>query len=66
MEFKCVKPQDGIYGEEIADRFVNITTQNYHVTYSRTPKSAIVKSNRKENIKKMAKTTGGNNKRRDY
>jgi post-segregation antitoxin (ccd killing protein) len=42
----------GIYGNEIADRLAKEATQNYSVTYSRIPRSAIKKDNRKESIRK--------------
>ena len=41
-----------IFGNEIADRLRKEATQNYHVTYSRIPKSAIKKDTRKESRKK--------------
>ena len=41
IDFKCVKAQAGIYGNETADRLVKEATRNYYVTYSRIPKSAI-------------------------
>jgi hypothetical protein len=34
--------------------------------YSRIPRSAIKKDTRKESIRKMATSVGGNNKRGDY
>ena len=37
---------------QIADRLTKEATQNYYVTYSRTPKSAIKKDTRKESIRK--------------
>jgi len=43
MEFKWVKAHAGIYGNEIADRLAKEATQNYYVTYIRTPISAIKK-----------------------
>ena len=52
IELKWVKAQAGIYGNEIADRLPKEATQNYHVTYSRIPKSAIKKDTRKESIRK--------------
>jgi ribonuclease HI len=52
IEFKRVKAQAGIYGNEIADRLATEATQNYYVTYSRIPKSAIRKDTRKESIRK--------------
>jgi len=52
IEFKWVKAHAGIYGNEIADRLAKEATQNDHTTYSRIPKSAIIKDNRKESIGK--------------
>jgi ribonuclease HI len=43
IEFKRVKAQAGIYGNEIADRLAKEATQNYYVTYSRIPNCAIKK-----------------------
>jgi len=36
-----VKAHAGIYGNEIVDGLAKEATQNYYVTYSRIPKSAI-------------------------
>ena len=52
IEFKWVKAQAGIYGKEIADRLVKEATQNDRATYSRIPKSAIIKDDRKESTRK--------------
>jgi ribonuclease HI len=52
IEFKWVKVQAGIYGNEIADRLGKEATQNEHFTYSRISKSAIIKDNQKESIRK--------------
>ena len=52
MEFKWVKAHARIYGNKITGRLVKEATQNYHFTYSRLPKSAIKKDNRKESIRK--------------
>jgi ribonuclease HI len=52
IEFKWVKAQAGIHGNEIADRLAKEATQNDHVTYSRIPKSTIIRDNRKESIRK--------------
>ena len=41
IEFKWVKTQAGICGNETADGLAKEATQNYYVTYSRIPKSAI-------------------------
>jgi len=46
-----VKAHARIYGNEIADRLVKEATQNYYVTYSRIPKSAIKKDTQKESIR---------------
>jgi hypothetical protein len=46
-EFKWVKAHARIYGNEIADRLAKEATQNYYVTYSRIPRSAIKKDTRK-------------------
>ena len=47
-----MKAHDAIYGNEIADRLAKEATQNYCVTYSRIPKSAIKKDTQKERIRK--------------
>jgi hypothetical protein len=52
IEFKWVKAHARIYGNETADRLVKEATQNDHATYSRIPKSAIIKDNWKESIRK--------------
>jgi len=52
IEFKWLKAHAGIYGNEIADRLAKGAKQNYCVTYSRTPKSAIKKDTGKESIRK--------------
>jgi len=52
IEFKWVKAHAGFYGNEIAVRLAKEATQNYHITYSRIPKSAIKKDNRKESVRK--------------
>ena len=52
IEFKWVKAHARIYGNEIAGRLEKEATQNYDVTYSRLPKSAIKKDNQKESIRK--------------
>jgi len=51
-EFKWVKANAGIYGNETADRLLKEATQNYHVTYSRIPKSTTKKDTQKESIRK--------------
>ena len=52
IEFRWVKAHAGIYGKEIVDRLAKETTQNYRVIYTRIPKSATKKDNRKESIRK--------------
>ena len=47
-----MKAHAKIYGNEIADRLANEANQNDHAIYSRIPKSAIIKGNRKESIRK--------------
>jgi hypothetical protein len=47
-----VKAHARIYGNEIADRLAKEATQKDHATYRRIPKSAIIKDNRKESIRK--------------
>jgi len=47
-----VKAHDEIYGNENADRLAKEATENFDPTYSRIPKSAIIKDNRKESIRK--------------
>jgi len=51
IELKWFKDHAVIYGNEIADRLVKEITQNDHATYSRIPKSAIIKDNWKESIR---------------
>jgi len=41
-----------MYGNKIADQLAKEATQNYYVTYSRTPKSTIKKDTRNESIRK--------------
>jgi len=65
MEFIWVKAHAGICGNEIADRLAKEATQNFHVTHSRIPKSAIKKIPEKKALK-MAKPIGGNKERSDY
>jgi hypothetical protein len=60
-----VKAHAGIFGNEIADLLVKEATQNYYVTYSRIPKSAIKKDTRKKALK-MTKSMGRNNERGEY
>jgi len=52
IEFKWVKAHTRIYRNEIEDQLAKEATQNYYVTYSRIPKSAIKKNARKECIRK--------------
>ena len=52
IEFKWVKAHAGIYGNEIAYRVAKEATQNDHAKYSRIPKSALIKDNRKESTRK--------------
>jgi ribonuclease HI len=52
IEFKWVKAHAGIFGNETADRLVKKATQNYYVTYSRIPRSAIKRDTRKESVSK--------------
>jgi hypothetical protein len=47
-----VKAHVGLYGNETADRLLEEATQNYYVTYSRIPKSAIKKETKGESIRK--------------
>jgi transcriptional accessory protein Tex/SPT6 len=47
-----VKAHVGIYGNEMADRLVKKATENHNETYSRLPKSAIKRDNRKQSIRK--------------
>jgi len=47
-----MKAHAGIYDNETADRIAKEATQNYYVTYSRTPKSAIEKDTRKGSIRR--------------
>jgi hypothetical protein len=49
---QSVKAHAGIYENEIADRLMKEATQNYYVTYSRIPRSAIKKDTRKESTRK--------------
>ena len=61
-----MKAHARIYGNEIADQLVKEGTQNYHVTYSTIPKSAIKIGYPERKHKKMAKPMRGNNERCDY
>jgi hypothetical protein len=36
-----VNTHAGIFGNEIGDRLTKEATQNYYITYRRTPKSAV-------------------------
>jgi ribonuclease HI len=47
-----VKAHAGIYGNKTADRLAKKATQNYYVSYSRIPKSAIKKETQVESIRK--------------
>jgi predicted site-specific integrase-resolvase len=52
IEFKWVKANARIYGNETADQLLKEATQNYHVTYSRISKSTTKKDTQKESIRK--------------
>jgi hypothetical protein len=47
-----VKAHAGIFGNEIAYRLAKEATKNHYVTYSRIPRSAIIKVTQKESIRK--------------
>jgi len=51
---------------KLKNRLPKEATQNDHVTYNRIPKSAIIKDNWKESIRKCQKPMGGNKERSDY
>ena len=52
VEFKWVKANAGIYGNEIVARLAKEATQNHYVAYSRIPKRAMKKDTRNESIRK--------------
>jgi ribonuclease HI len=66
IEFTSVKAHAEIYGNKIADRLAEEATQNYYVTYSRIPKSAIKKGKPERKHKKKEKKKKKKNERSDY
>jgi hypothetical protein len=61
-----VKAHAGIYGDETADRLAKEATQNYYVTYSRIPKSAIKIGDPGRKYKKMAELKKKKKKKRIF
>jgi ribonuclease HI len=65
IEFKWVKAQAGIYGNEIVDRLAKEATQNYYVACSWIPKN-YKKGYPDRKHKKMAKAMEGYKESSDH